>query len=56
MTLRPVYLCDGIRTPFGRYQGGLSAVRTDDLAALPLQHLLAHYPQLAGHIDEVILG
>jgi 3-oxoadipyl-CoA thiolase len=52
----PVFLCDGIRTPFGRYQGGLSAVRTDDLAALPLQHLLANHPQLLGHIDEVILG
>lgn len=53
---RPVFLCDGIRTPFGRYKGGLSAVRADDLAALPLQHLMAKYPQLAGHIDEVILG
>jgi hypothetical protein len=33
---RPVYLCDAIRTPFGRYGGALSAVRTDDLAAIPL--------------------
>lgn len=54
--IQPVFLCDGIRTPFGRYKGGLSAIRTDDLAALPLQHLLAKYPQLAGHIDEVMLG
>jgi acetyl-CoA acetyltransferase len=36
---RAVYLCDGVRTPFGRYRGGLSTVRTDDLAALPLRHL-----------------
>jgi 3-oxoadipyl-CoA thiolase len=54
--IQPVFLCDGIRTPFGRYKGGLSAIRTDDLAALPLQHLLANYPQLLGHIDEVMLG
>lgn len=56
MSIRPVYLCDGIRTPFGRYHGGLSAVRTDDLAALPLAFLLDAYPQLAGCVDEVILG
>ena len=37
--LRPVYLCDAVRTPFGRYAGGLSAVRTDDLAAIPLAAL-----------------
>lgn len=52
----PVYLCDGIRTPFGRYKGGLSGIRTDDLAALPLQRLLHNHPQLAAHIDEVLLG
>lgn len=54
--MQPVFLCDGIRTPFGRYRGGLSAIRTDDLAALPLAFLLDKYPQLAGHIDEVLLG
>jgi len=31
------YICDAIRTPFGRYGGALSSVRTDDLAALPRQ-------------------
>jgi 3-oxoadipyl-CoA thiolase len=36
---RPVYLCDAVRTPFGRYAGVLSAVRTDDLAALPIAAL-----------------
>ena len=36
---RPVYLCDAIRTPFGRYGGALASVRTDDLAALPLRAL-----------------
>ena len=34
---RDVFLCDGIRTPIGRYAGALAKVRTDDLAALPHQ-------------------
>ena len=36
---RPVYLCDAVRTPFGRYAGMLSGVRTDDLAAVPIAAL-----------------
>ena len=57
MTLRPVYLCDGLRTPFGRYRGALSDVRTDDLAALPLRQLLQRHPGLDPEaIDEVVLG
>jgi 3-oxoadipyl-CoA thiolase len=36
-----VFLCDGIRTPIGRYGGALAAVRTDDLAASPLKALVA---------------
>ena len=52
-----VYLCDYIRTPFGRYGGALSAVRADDLAAIPLQALLARNPKLnPSAIDDVILG
>jgi 3-oxoadipyl-CoA thiolase len=51
-----VYLCDGIRTPFGRFHGGLSGIRTDDLAALPLQHLYGKYPALADAVDEILLG
>ena len=35
------FICDAIRTPFGRYGGALSSVRTDDLAAVPLQALMA---------------
>ena len=35
MTLHDVYICDGIRTPIGRYGGALSGIRTDDLGALP---------------------
>ncbi|MGJ0625260.1 3-oxoadipyl-CoA thiolase [Xenorhabdus bovienii] len=51
------FICDGIRTPIGRYGGALSGLRADDLAALPLQALLARYPSLDWQqIDDVILG
>jgi 3-oxoadipyl-CoA thiolase len=54
--MRDVFLCDGARTPIGRYAGALAAVRADDLAAVPLRALLERHPLLAGHVDEVILG
>ena len=41
MTIHQAYICDAIRTPFGRYGGALSSVRTDDLAAVPLKALMA---------------
>lgn len=51
------YLIDGIRTPIGSYQGSLSAVRADDLAALVIQKLLERNPNLPqAAIDDVILG
>ena len=51
------FICDAIRTPFGRYGGALAGVRPDDLAAIPLQALLARNPSLdAATIDDVILG
>lgn len=54
---RTVFLCDGIRTPFGRYRGGLSGVRADDLAALPIRHLLDRHTGIdPAALDEVILG
>ncbi|MBI3367245.1 MAG: 3-oxoadipyl-CoA thiolase [Burkholderiales bacterium] len=40
------YLCDAIRTPFGRYGGALSSVRTDDLGALPIRALMARNPSV----------
>ena len=40
------YICDAIRTPFGRYGGALSSVRTDDLAALPIKALMARNPNV----------
>jgi acetyl-CoA acyltransferase len=51
------YLIDAVRTPFGRHRGGLSGIRTDDLAALPLAALLARHPGLdPARVDDVILG
>ena len=51
------YLCDGVRTPIGRYGGALSKVRADDLAAIPLKALAARNPSLdLSTIDEVVLG
>jgi acetyl-CoA acyltransferase len=53
----PAYLCDGVRTPFGRYGGALSAVRTDDLAALPLRALQQRNPSVDWScIDDVYYG
>ena len=51
------YVCDGLRTPFGRFRGGLAAVRTDDLAALPIRLLLERHPGLdLAAVDDVYLG
>jgi 3-oxoadipyl-CoA thiolase len=51
------FICDGVRTPIGRYGGALAAVRSDDLAALPLAALLQRNAGLdAAAIDEVVLG
>lgn len=51
------FICDAIRTPFGKYGGGLSVVRTDDLAAIPLRTLIARHPQIDwAQVDDVILG
>ncbi|PHM62522.1 acetyl-CoA acetyltransferase FadA [Xenorhabdus ishibashii] len=51
------FICDGLRTPIGRYGGALSSLRADDLAALPLQALMTRYPALDWEqIDDVILG
>ena len=53
---RPAYLVDGIRTPFGRYGGGLAGVRADDLAAAVIAHLVQRHGLPAARIDEVVLG
>jgi 3-oxoadipyl-CoA thiolase len=52
-----VFLCDGIRTPIGRYGGSLSSVRTDDLAAIPIRALIQRNSKADwNQLDEVILG
>lgn len=51
------FLCDGLRTPIGRYAGTLSKVRADDLAAIAIRALLERQPNLdPAMLDEVILG
>jgi len=51
------FICDVIRTPFGRYGGALSTVRTDDLAAIPIKALLGRNPSVDWNaVDDVILG
>ena len=55
--MKPVFLCDAVRTPIGRYGGALSSVRTDDLAAIPLRALMQRNPSVDWEqLDEVILG
>ena len=51
------YICDGVRTPFGRYGGALAAMRTDDLAAIPLLALMERNPGVDwAALDDVIYG
>lgn len=46
--MRDALICDGVRTPVGRYGGALASVRPDDLAALTLRTLQERSPQAAG--------
>ncbi|MGZ5081180.1 MAG: thiolase family protein, partial [Usitatibacter sp.] len=51
------FICDAIRTPFGRYAGALSSVRTDDLAAIPIAELARRNPKVDwAALDDVIYG
>jgi acetyl-CoA C-acetyltransferase len=51
------FLCDAIRTPFGRYAGALSFIRTDDLAAIPIAELMRRNPKVDWQaLDDVIYG
>jgi 3-oxoadipyl-CoA thiolase len=51
------YICDAVRTPFGRYGGTLSSMRADDLAALPLKALVERNPQAHwDQVDDIIYG
>jgi 3-oxoadipyl-CoA thiolase len=54
---RHAFICDAVRTPFGRYGGSLSAVRADDLGAVPLQALMARHPRLDWEaVTDIIYG
>ena len=54
---RDVFICDAVRTPIGRLNGALSAVRADDLAAIPLKALVERNPQVDwSAVDEVFMG
>jgi len=51
------FICDAVRTAFGRYGGGLSSVRTDDLAAVPIRALVERNANVDwGALDDVIYG
>lgn len=51
------YICDGVRTPIGRYAGKLSSVRTDDLAALPIRELINRNSEVNwAEVDDLIYG
>jgi 3-oxoadipyl-CoA thiolase len=51
------FICAGVRTPIGRYAGGLSSVRTDDLAAVPIRALMARHAKADwSQVDDVYFG
>ena len=55
--MNQAFICDAIRTPFGRYGGALSSVRTDDLGAIPLKALMARNPNVDWlAVTDVIYG
>lgn len=55
--MKPVFICDAIRTPIGRYGGSLSTVRADDLGAIPLKALMERNPQVKWDtVDDVYYG
>jgi acetyl-CoA acyltransferase len=55
--MNDVFICDAVRTPFGRYGGALASIRADDLAALPLRALIERNPGVDWSItDDVIYG
>src|SRR5271168_4276026 len=52
-----VFICDAIRTPFGRYGGALANIRTDDLAAIPIKALMERNPGVDWEaVDDVVFG
>jgi acetyl-CoA acyltransferase len=57
MLVSEVFICDAVRTPFGRFGGALSTVRADDLAAIPIGALMERNPAVDwSAVDDVIYG
>ncbi len=55
--MKHAYICDAVRTPFGRYGGALSSVRTDDLGAIPIRALMQRNPGVDWQsVADVIFG
>jgi len=55
--MQHAFICDAVRTPFGRYGGALSAVRADDLGAVPIRALLTRNPKVDWQaVDDVLYG
>src|SRR5258708_6324216 len=55
--MNDVFICDAIRTPFGRYGGALASIRADDLAAIPIRALIDRNPNVDWEaVDDVIFG
>jgi acetyl-CoA acyltransferase len=55
--MNDAFICDAVRTPFGRYGGTLAAIRTDDLAAIPIRSLVERNPGVDWNaVDDVIFG
>src|SRR5438105_1127764 len=56
-TMPEAFICDGLRTPIGRYGGALAKVRADDLATVPIRALMARHPKADwSKLDEVYFG
>src|SRR5688572_14495976 len=55
--MHDAFICDAVRTPFGRYAGALSSIRTDDLGTLPIAALIERNRSVDwGAIEDVIYG
>jgi 3-oxoadipyl-CoA thiolase len=54
--MREAFICDFVRTPIGRYEGGLARVRPDDLAATAIRNLVARNSAVGEAVDEVFMG
>src|SRR6195952_4307180 len=55
--MKEAFICDAVRTPFGRYGGSLATIRTDDLGALPIKALMARNPKVDwSAVEDVFYG